>query len=162
MILVNRMKNKAYRYYEWLMPFPNYIVGAIWIFFGLAYLLKASFMPYHAETLSISWEELSPALQILILALMRAAGGGFFLAGLIIILLQRIYNRTRQKWIPSLVLLIGVILVLTTVYATLIVRLNTNANPPTLSSAAALVGLITGYIMNIYYTHDNNQESPNR
>lgn len=162
MILVNTMKNNAHRNYEWIMPFPNYIVGAIWIGFGLVYLFKNSFMPYHADAISRTWEELNPAFQILILALMRAAGGGFFLAGLMIIILQRIYNRTKQKWIPSLILFMGVIIVLTTVYATLIVRLNTNANPPTLSSAAALVGLISGYLMNKYYKNDNNQESPNR
>lgn len=151
MILVDRMKNNAHSKYKWIMAFPNYIVGAIWIVFGLVYLFKNSFMPYHADALSSSWEELNPAFQILILALMRAAGGGFFLAGLMIILLQRIYNLTNQKWIPSLILLMGVIIVLTTVYATLIVRLNTNANPPTLSSAGALVGLISGYLMNKYY-----------
>ena len=155
MILVENMKNSLKRKYEWLIPLPNYIVGAIWIVFGLVYLFKDSFMPYHADALSSSWEELNPAFQTLILALMRVAGGGFFLAGLMIILLQRIYNLTKQKWIPSLILLMGVIIVLTTVYATLIVRLNTNANPPTLSSAAALIGLISGYIMNKYYENEN-------
>ncbi len=70
------------------MPLPNYIVGAIWIVFGLVYLFKDSFMSYHAVALSSSWEELNPAFQTLILALMRAAGGGFFLAGIMIIILQ--------------------------------------------------------------------------
>ena len=162
MILVNNMDSRLRKKYEWIIPLPNYIVGAIWVVFGLVYLFKDSFMPYHAVALSSSWEELNPAFQTLILALMRAAGGGFFLAGSMIILLQTIYNRTKIKWIPTLILLIGVIIVSTTVYATLIVRLNTNANPPTLSSVGALIGLISGYLMNKYYKNGNNQESPNR
>jgi hypothetical protein len=88
MILDNNMKNNIHKKYEWLMPLPNYIVGAIWIVFGLVYLFKDSFMSYHAVALSSSWEELNPAFQTLILALMRAAGGGFFLAGIMIIILQ--------------------------------------------------------------------------
>jgi hypothetical protein len=111
-------------------------------------------MSYHAVAVSSSWEALNPSFQTLILALMRAAGGGFFLAGLIIILLQRLYNQTKLKWIPSFILCIGIIIVSTTVYATLIVRLNTDANPPTLSSVGALIGLISGYLINKYYKND--------
>ncbi|WP_172819637.1 hypothetical protein [Gloeomargarita lithophora] len=162
MILVNAMKNILNRKHTWMIPLPNYIVGAIWFVFGLVYLFKDSFMPYHAVAISSSWEELNPAFQTLILALMRAAGGGFFLAGLMIIILQTIYYRTKIKWIPTLILLIGVIIVSTTVYATLIVRLNTNANPPTLMSVASLLGLIIGYGMNNYYNNDIKEESPNR
>jgi predicted anti-sigma-YlaC factor YlaD len=148
------MKTNLQRKYEWIMPFPNYIVGFIWIVFGLVYLFKNSFMSYHAVAVSSSWEALNPSFQTLILALMRAAGGGFFLAGLIIILLQRLYNQTKLKWIPSFILCIGIIIVSTTVYATLIVRLNTDANPPTLSSVGALIGLISGYLINKYYKND--------
>lgn len=71
------MKTSLNRKYEWIVPLPNFIVGAIWIVFGFVYLFKESFMPYHAVALSSSWEELNPAFQTLILALMRAAGGGF-------------------------------------------------------------------------------------
>lgn len=152
------MKNNLSRNYEWIMPFPNYIVGVIWLVFGLIYLFKGSFMPYHAVAVSSSWEGLNPNFQTLILALMRAAGGGFLLAGLIIILLQGIYNQTKLKWIPSFILLIGIIIVSTTVYATMIVRLNTNANPPTLSSVGALVGLIAGFFMNKLYKDDKNYD----
>jgi hypothetical protein len=98
------MKTNLQKNYEWIMPFPNYIVGFIWIVFGLVYLFKNSFMSYHAVAVSSSWEALSPSFQTLILALMRAAGGGFFLAGLMIILLQRLYNQTKLKWIPSFIL----------------------------------------------------------
>ena len=88
---------------------------------------------------------------------MRAAGGGFFLAGIMIILLQRIYNRTKLQWIPSFIVLIGVVIVLSSVYATVIVRLNTNANPPTLTSAAALIGLAIGYLLNKSYENNTKE-----
>jgi hypothetical protein len=73
----------------------------------LAYLFKDSFMSYHVVADSSSWEELNPNFQTLILALMRAAGGNFFLTGHMLILLERIYNQTKLKWIPSFILWIG-------------------------------------------------------
>lgn len=85
---------------------------------------------------------------------MRAAGGGFFLAAPMIIILQILYNRTKLNWIPFLILLTGIIIVSSSVYATLIVRFNTNANLPTLSSVGALIGLISGYLINKYYKND--------
>ena len=57
------MKNNLLRKYEWITPLPNYIVGAIWIGFGLVYLFKDSFMSYHAVAISSSWEELKPRIS---------------------------------------------------------------------------------------------------
>ena len=41
---------------------------------GFTYSLKASFMPYHAEVIGMSWEQLTPEFQLLIFALMKAFG----------------------------------------------------------------------------------------
>ena len=44
--------------------------------FGLTYLLRRQFMPYHGVALEREWDALPYALQTLILALMRAVAGG--------------------------------------------------------------------------------------
>ena len=44
--------------------------------FGARYLLTKAFMPYHAAVLGKSWPELEPRLQIIILGMLRVAGGG--------------------------------------------------------------------------------------
>ena len=42
--------------------------------FSLIYLFRSEFMPYHAAAVEQVWREIDPAFQVLILALMRAAG----------------------------------------------------------------------------------------
>ena len=44
-------------------------------------------MPYHSEALGSSWSDVEPKTQVLILALMRVAGGGFLATGLAISIL---------------------------------------------------------------------------
>jgi hypothetical protein len=58
-----------------LISFISYgCVALLSILFALIYLTRNQFMPYHAEALSLSWSELAEEMQVLILALMRAAG----------------------------------------------------------------------------------------
>jgi hypothetical protein len=45
--------------------------------FGVRYLLTKSFMPYHAAVVGKPWAELEPRLQIIILGMLKVAGGGF-------------------------------------------------------------------------------------
>ena len=44
--------------------------------FGLTYLLRIPFMPYHGVALEREWDALPHALQTLVLALMRAVARG--------------------------------------------------------------------------------------
>ncbi|MFU8844691.1 MAG: hypothetical protein ACNA7V_12890 [Bacteroidales bacterium] len=126
----------------------NYISALPLLAFGLTYLLKDSFMPYHSEAVSLQWEEVDKNIQFLILALMRAVSGGMILAGFIIIWLQIKFNKSKLKWIPSLILLSGTIVGLTTLYATIIVITNTPGNPPTVLVIACMAGLLIGWIFN--------------
>lgn len=71
------MKNK-------IGSISNYLVGILLGGFGLTYLFKDSFMPYHRAAVSIPWNKLDINIQFLILALMRAVSGGFILAALLI------------------------------------------------------------------------------
>ena len=54
------MKNKA-------GSLLTYFSGAGVLIFGFIYLLKPSFMPYHAEAVMMPWEEVSPEFQRLFL-----------------------------------------------------------------------------------------------
>lgn len=44
--------------------------------FGARYVLTKAFMPYHGAVLGKSWAVLEPRLQIIILGMLRVAGGG--------------------------------------------------------------------------------------
>ena len=66
------------------------IVAAISLIFGLIYLTRTQFMPYHSLALAKSWFEVEPNTQTLILALMRVAGVGFLATGMTILVLLAI------------------------------------------------------------------------
>ena len=64
-------------------PFICYSVAAlVSIAFGLVYLARSTFMPYHRDALSTSWEQLDKPLQALRLGLIKVAGGGFLTSGI--------------------------------------------------------------------------------
>ena len=53
----------------------HFIAILILLAFGLAYLVRSEFMPYHAIAAGMRWDELGTGVQVLILGLMRAVGG---------------------------------------------------------------------------------------
>jgi hypothetical protein len=50
--------------------------------FGARYVLTKAFMPYHAAVLDKSWAVLEPRLQVVILGMLKVAGGGLLGYGL--------------------------------------------------------------------------------
>ncbi|MCX6270023.1 MAG: hypothetical protein NTU44_02185 [Bacteroidetes bacterium] len=126
----------------------NYLFAALSLTFGIIYLTRNSFMPYHSLALSLEWRQVEPNTQFLILALMRAVSGGFIVSAIAIGFLQFQFTRTKISWIPPLILAIGVVIEATTLYATLIVRLNTPGNPPLWLAIFALILVVAGFILN--------------
>ncbi len=126
----------------------NYLAALILLLFGVTYLLRNSFMPYHSEALSADWNDLDKHLQILIIALMKVIAGGYLSVSLLIFFLQKKFNQKRIYWIPPLILICGVLISCTSIYATLLVRLHTHGQPPIQVAIAGLVLLIIGYVFN--------------
>ena len=72
------------------------IAGAVDIGLGATYFSSEQFMSYHAEAVGAPWRELNPGVQMLILALMRLAGGGWFALGFTTIMMALAALRTRS------------------------------------------------------------------
>ena len=133
-----------------LISFISYsCVALISILFGLIYLTRNQFMPYHAEALGLSWSELSENMQVLILALMRAAGGGFLATGLAIFILLIIPFMVGDKWAIYAIPTISLCTSLGTLYATLLVKTKTPGKPPFVLSFLALALTIIGFTSSI-------------
>ena len=121
------------------------ITAIVSLILGGLYVLKRSFMPYHAEALSQSWGEVEAATQVLISALMTVAGGGWFTVGVVILLLLAFPFRNDRKWavyaLPTVILLFY----LPNLWATLSVLQHTPGTPPwqgnVIACLAAVVGL---------------------
>jgi hypothetical protein len=133
----------------------NYLAVILLLGTGLIYLLKNSFMPYHSEAVSLEWNEVYFGTQFLILALMRAISGGFIAIAIVIAFLQNKFSSTKIKWLPIIILISGLIVGITSIYATLIVKFNTAGSPPTLSIIIGILLLIIGYIFNKKYLNEN-------
>ena len=126
----------------------NYLVALGLLSSGMIYLFKNSFMSYHSEALSLDWKEVENSTQFLILALMRAVSGGWIAVAIVIIVLQRKFTLTKISWIPWLIFATGLIVSFVTIYATLIVRINSPGKPPNANLIVGIVLLIIGFIFN--------------
>ena len=121
------------------------------LFFGMGftYLFRTEFMPYHAEALGQTWRDLSPALQILLLALMKATGGGLLASGIAHATLTFIPFRRGERWALFAVPAVGLVVSGSALWATLTVLTGTPASPPW---QAALVGVVLsclGFILSM-------------
>ena len=131
-----------------LASIANYLAALILLAFGVIYLFKHSFMAYHSEALSMDWNEVGRGTQFLILALMRGVSGGFIATAIVVIILQKKFSSTKIPWIPWLILIAGLIVSAASIYATLIVRLNSPGRPPTFLAIIGTILLLTGFVFN--------------
>lgn len=72
------------------------VFGAVDVVLGATYFSTKQFMSYHAEATGASWQELDAGFRILILALLKLAGGGWFALGVITIALSWVALKTRN------------------------------------------------------------------
>jgi hypothetical protein len=123
--------------------------SAVLLLFGLIYLLRPQFMPYHKMAVQKDWNEFVPEVQSLILALMRTVAGGFISVATVGIILQLEFNKSQNHRIALTILIAGVLMELSILYATLLVRIKTKGRPPTLLSFIGFLMLLTGFFFNI-------------
>jgi hypothetical protein len=125
------------------------LVGITGLIFAALYLFRGKFMPYHADALGRSWGELDAETRVLIMALMRVAGGGWLATTVAIALILNFSFLAGEAWASWAILLTGFSVVVPTIVATLLVRTRTKAHPPVLAAVLALVLLLTGCLLGI-------------
>lgn len=117
--------------------------------FGLLYLSRSRFMPYHSDALQASWEELDSELQALLLALMRGVGGGWLAASLSVAFLLVFPFRAGETWARYAIPVVGLAAALPSLYAALYVRSRTPASPPVSLVVLAILLLIVGFFISL-------------
>ncbi|MBP7227578.1 MAG: hypothetical protein KA988_00580 [Longilinea sp.] len=124
------------------------LLALLCLAFGLIYLLRPKFMPYHAQAVKREWEALDGGLQTLLIALMRTAGGGLLATGLAVgFLLPALVQ--GQTWVRYVLPLVGLTAVLPSLYATLIVRSRTGAKTPVAAGAAGAALAVLGFVLSV-------------
>lgn len=106
------------------------LLGLSLLSVGGLYLSIDEFMPYHSEAVQADWSELDVNLQGLILGLLKALGGGAFVAGFATVYMA--FASLRNSTEPYRVLLPSVSTGYSALlcYATYTVQMSTPGNPP--------------------------------
>jgi hypothetical protein len=132
------------------VAFWCYVIALVGpLVFGVMFLLRSDFMPYHADAVGMPWSEVPGPFQILIMALLKLAGGGWITVAVAEFVLLLIPFRQGARWavwaVPSLALLhyAGVC------NAMAHVTLNTTATPPWGATIASVALVLVGAALSI-------------
>lgn len=111
---------------------------------GTVYLVRAEFLPYHAEVLGQGWAELSARLRLLLLAFQRGAGAASLSGALGFALLAWFPFRRGEAWARWAVPLVGLVAVGPLVAVVAWLKASTGAAVPLVPAVAALALLFSG------------------
>ena len=117
--------------------------------FGIIYLIRSQFMPYHQVAIGKAWQDLDKPLQALLLGLMRMVGGGLFSAGLSVAILLLIPYRPGEVWSLYAIPAIGIVTAITALFATIFIRVRTGAHTPVIAGVISAGLLVLGFILSI-------------
>lgn len=107
---------------------------------GLRYIALTRYLPYHSDAVGKSWEELGRGERVLLLALLRGAGGAFLACGVAIVFLLLFPIHRGEAWARYAILAIGLCAGLPLSHGVLAVARQTTAKPP-------LFALVIGYLL---------------
>jgi hypothetical protein len=117
--------------------------------FGVMFLLRSDFMPYHAVAVGMPWSDVPGPFQVLLLALLKLAGGGWLAvaaAEFVLLLVPFRQGARRALWaVPSL----GLLHFAGVCNAMAHVSLNTPATPPWGATLASMALMIVGAALTV-------------
>jgi hypothetical protein len=123
------------------------IVGISHLIFGTVYVTANEFMPYHAQALNVDWNGLDENYKTLFLALIRLAGAGGLVAGLVnLTLVSCLYHRVESR-LMWLLIASSLIYQSMTNYVVYSVYINTPGDPPFLIVSIGSVTFIIATIL---------------
>jgi hypothetical protein len=127
----------------------HFLATLIAVAFGLVYLLRGEFMPYHAVAVGMSWNQVDSSFQVLIVGLMRALGGACLAVAVLQFILLLVPFRRGEKWACWAIPAGGLVIAGTALYVMVYVALNTPATPPWPAPAAAGLLLVVGLLLSL-------------
>ncbi len=119
--------------------------GAVGLFMFGRYWSAERFMPYHEIASGTTWEALAPGVQLVILAVLKAAAAGFLVGGVVALMVIAPVVR-GENWARWTALVASMALLLPLLYLTLSMRLATGAPFPVGAASVPLVLAIAAFV----------------
>jgi hypothetical protein len=123
--------------------------ASVSLVFGMIYITRRRFMPYHRDAVEQEWQDVDPKHQVLLLALMRVAGGGWLAAFVSMVFLLVFPFRAGESWSLFALPAVGMTIALATFYAPLYVKRHTKAKPPVVLAGLAIVLIAAGFLLSL-------------
>jgi hypothetical protein len=132
------------------IAFAVYLLGVIALIgFGVSYLLCQTIMPYHKEAIGMEWTDIPVALQFLLQALIKAAGGGFLVTGVAVLIIMVIPFRNGEKWPIWAIPLLVALWTVPTAYGGFQAAKGTEASIPWWGLAVVLALAVVGSLLSV-------------
>src|SRR3982074_2790229 len=97
---------------------PAAVAGLL---FGVRYMRREAFLPYHSAVAGKSWSELDAGVQQIVLGMLRIIGGGFAALGVTLLwLCFALYEGVR--WAPWAILTVSAVALIPMLYVTIQLR----------------------------------------
>ncbi|NER79939.1 MAG: hypothetical protein F6K42_10215 [Leptolyngbya sp. SIO1D8] len=119
------------------------------LIFGLVYLFRPEFMPYHSDALAREWSAVERPYQVLILALMRVTGGAWLATAMAMVILLLFPFRQGDKWARWTIPAVGLVVSGSAFYATAYVRQHTPGNPPWIAVVVGMLLSVIGLVISL-------------
>src|SRR5260221_5320451 len=88
------------------------------ILFGVRYMRREAFLPYHADVVGKSWGELDAGVQVIILGMLKIIGAGFATLGVTLLWLCFALHE-GARWAPWAILTVSAVWARPTLYVSL-------------------------------------------
>jgi len=125
------------------------LVALAGIVFGVRYMRRQAFLPYHAAVAGTSWAELDPGVQAVILGRLKVIGGGFVTLGVTLLWLSFALHE-GARWAPWAILTISAAALGPMLYAAIRLRaFRPDAQTPVSPTLAMIVLIVVGFGLSI-------------
>ncbi len=126
-----------------------FLAGLLLVGFGIVYLFRAEFMPYHSVAVGMPWADVPPNFQVLILALMKALGGTNIALALAFYIVLFVPFRQGARWAVLATPLFGLVQSAAAFYAMSHAALHTAASPPFWAPAAGVLLTVVAFVLSV-------------
>lgn len=135
----------------WAAAACHGVAALLFVAFGATYLARSEFLPYHRQAIGLEWKALLPSLQVVLLALMRVAGGALLAVGLSMLALLAIPFRRGEAWARWAVAGLGAVAGVAALHATVLVRTRTPGESPVVVVIAGLGFIALGFLLSLLH-----------